>query len=288
MIQASLSENTKHTYQTALRNFNRYRETYALALSWPIPIQHIILYIAFCFEKNYSPATIMAYMSGISFFHKINGYPDPSNNFAVQKMLEGCKRSRKSKDLRSPISLSMLNSILLALKHICYSEYETILFKTVFSMAYFGLFRVSELVGTNLHDRALTKNDVVLERNASAVLIQLRVTKTNQIGSPTSIRISQNTENSVMFGLLKTYMSLLPTKAYFFFCHADKKPLTRYQFSSVLSKACKLTGFSSKTIKSHSFRIGRATDLAIRNVPDDVIKQLGRWSSNSYARYIRL
>ena len=64
-------------------------------------------------------------------------------------------------------------------------------------------------------------------------------------------------------------MSLDSPKAYYFFCHADLKPVTRYQFCLVLSQACKLVGMNSKTIKSHSFRIGRATDLANRNVSDD-------------------
>jgi len=56
---------------------------------------------------------------------------------------------------------------------------ETILFKTVFSMAYFGLFRVSELVYTNLDDIALTEDDIILVKGAQAVRITLKVTMTN-------------------------------------------------------------------------------------------------------------
>jgi len=56
---------------------------------------------------------------------------------------------------------------------------ETILFKTVFSMAYFGLFRVSELIYTNLDDRDLREDEIILEKGAQAVRITLKVTKTN-------------------------------------------------------------------------------------------------------------
>ena len=187
----------------------------------------------------------MTYISGLSFLHKINGYPDPSANFAIQKMLEGCRRSRKVKDLRSPISLQTLNKIIGALKHICYTKYETVLFGTVFSFAYYGLFRVSELVHTNLDDRALTKRDVILEHGGQAVQIHLKVTKTIQLGHPTSIRISLNKENKDMFNFLTDYMSFISPKAHYFFCHAYLKPLTMYQFCSVLSKACKLIGLTS-------------------------------------------
>lgn len=173
-------------------------QTYCIDILWLVPVKHIILYIAFCFEKNYSPSTIMAYISGISFMHKINGYTDPSANFAIQKMLEGCKRSRKTKDMRSPISLEMLKKILLVLEHVCYTDYETTLFKTVFSMAYFGL------LYTNLNDRALTKDDIILEKGAQAVRITLKVTKTNQMGHSITIRIAANDENIDMFNLLSS------------------------------------------------------------------------------------
>ena len=140
LIQSSISVNTKLAYQTALRNFNSFRQTYAMPTYWPVPTKQVILYIAYCFEKDYAPSTIMLYTAGISFIHKVNGYPDPSVHFVINKMLEGCRRLRKRQDFRAPISRKMLSTILKILKNVCNSSHEILLFKSVFSLAYFGPF----------------------------------------------------------------------------------------------------------------------------------------------------
>ena len=50
----------------------------------------------------------------------------------------------------------------------------------------------------------------------------------------------------------------------FLFCHYSGKPLSRYQFSSVLSKTLNLLGIDSKLYQSHIFRIGSATTRGFR------------------------
>uniref|UniRef100_A0A8W8L937 Tyr recombinase domain-containing protein n=1 Tax=Magallana gigas TaxID=29159 RepID=A0A8W8L937_MAGGI len=72
-----------------------------------------------------------------------------------------------------------------------------------------------------------------------------------------------------------------------FLVHFDGKPLTRYQFSAILAKSLQFCEGKIGRFKSHSFRIGAATEAAMRGIPDQVIKQWGRWKSESYASYIR-
>ena len=80
-----------------------------------------------------------------------------------------------------------------------------------------------------------------------------------------------------------------PSKIYGqFFCHFDGTPLTSFQCSVILKKALNVLGVKNANYKSHSFRIGMATTYAKEGVPDEKIKLLGRWSSNSYLRYIRV
>jgi len=56
--------------------------------------------------------------------------------------------------------------------------------------------------------------------------------------------------------------------------------LAKYQFCSILQKClafCDVPFY----IRSHSFRIGRATDMTKNGVNEEMIKQCGRWTSCS-------
>ncbi|XP_052235592.1 uncharacterized protein LOC127847607 [Dreissena polymorpha] len=289
LITTSVSDSTRTAYNLAINHFNTFRLTYNLPDTWPIPLNQFIMYISYCFEKNYAPSTIKLYMSGISFVHKIRGFYNPFSNFVVSKMLEGCKRLRQQQDLRVPISLGMLNRLVSVLPNVCFSKFETKLFTAVFYLAYFGLFRISELVvcSNNTKDRALCKQDITFEGLNNAIIIRVRMSKTNQTGRPVFVRIPSNQETSICINAVKEYVAIAPARSEQFFCHANNTPMTRYQFSAVLSKACAQAGISSKVL-SHSFRIGRATDLALQGYSDETIKRMGRWSSNCYSGYIRM
>ena len=76
-------------------------------------------------------------------------------------------------------------------------------------------------------------------------------------------------------------MQARPKYKGYFLCHLNRDPLTRYQFNSILNKCISKIGLSTKIFKTHSFRIGRATDLAKEGVSSENIKKLGRWSSKA-------
>lgn len=146
LISLSVSENTRMAYKTALNHFNNFRRIYGFPLDWPVPVCRFITYNAYCFEKKHAASTISLYMSGIGFAHKLKGFQNPAENSAIKKMLESCMRSRHRTDMRAPISIYMLHKLTESLKHVSFSNFEKILFTSVFYLAYFGLFSISELV----------------------------------------------------------------------------------------------------------------------------------------------
>ena len=48
-----------------------------------------VIFIAVLSSEGYSFTTAKSYLSGISFYIKLNGWPDPSEAFVVKKMLKG-------------------------------------------------------------------------------------------------------------------------------------------------------------------------------------------------------
>lgn len=73
-----------------------------------------------------------SYNSAIGYLHKLGNYPDPSNSFFILKLLQGAKRTCPSVDCRLPITLSVLNKLVLAVDHSCSSDYHWIMYKAMF------------------------------------------------------------------------------------------------------------------------------------------------------------
>lgn len=61
--------------------------------------------------------------------------------------------------------------------------------------------------------------------------------------------------------------------------------LTRRKFLARCNSIWVHAGF--KAVTGHSFRIGGTTEMLLSGVPPDVVKALGRWSSDSFLRYWR-
>lgn len=71
----------------------------------------------------------------------------PLHLFIVKKYLEGLRRLKRTKDLRASISEKLLFKVGSALHDVCFSEYETFLYRAVFSFN--GLLKVRELAYTS-------------------------------------------------------------------------------------------------------------------------------------------
>ncbi|KDQ55580.1 hypothetical protein JAAARDRAFT_85090, partial [Jaapia argillacea MUCL 33604] len=63
------------------------------------------------------------------------------------------------------------------------------------------------------------------------------------------------------------------------------RPLTRTEFLKWLSSAATALGVES--LKGHGIRIGATLEYLLRGVPFDVVKSIGRWSSDAFTLYLR-
>ena len=80
-----MTPNTHAVYNKSLSAFGSFRQKYNFSVVWPVPVPHLTLFLAYCFEQGYSPATVSSYMSGISFYHKISSLQDSTSNYVVKK-----------------------------------------------------------------------------------------------------------------------------------------------------------------------------------------------------------
>lgn len=286
ILSAAVSHNTALTYQKGLDSFCAFRSKYSLPALWPPPLHQIINFIAYLSANSCSHSTVRCYLSAISYQLQIQGKQDTTKAFIVKKLLEGLHRLNPSKDVRSPITLPLLSQITSILPHVCTNSYEVVLFTSAFQLAFFALLRVSEFTVTSKKSTPLSFSDISISE--SIITVTIRSSKTDQHFAGSTIHIDFNADTSNLFQSILQYFTIRPSIQGPLFCHLNSKPLTSYQFTSVLHKAIKFLGLDTSTFKSHSFRIGCATHMYSTGVPEEEIKAKGRWKSNAMYSYIRI
>ncbi|XP_062620031.1 uncharacterized protein LOC134281609 [Saccostrea cucullata] len=274
LLQASVSQNTANVYRQGLQSFFNFRQQLSFQQIWPPPVDHMINFIAYLSESNMAFSTVKCYLSGISFVINLHGWQNPVDSFIIKKLLAGYKRCNPSQDIRKPITLPLLNSIVSVLPHLCFSDFEAALFQSAFALAFFALLRVSEVVALGVQH--ITVSSDIIE-------IFIKTSKTDQIGAGAFVHVKKSNDTNLLFQSLQKFAALSTNvKRVSYFSHLNSKPLTEYQFSSMLNKALQFLNIQSTQFKTHSFRIGGATHLYTKGFSEDHIKQMGRWQSAAY------
>lgn len=291
LLNGSNADNTNIAYKQALQCFDTFRTRYNIPLCWPPPLLQITRFVGFLSLNGYSPSTIRLYISGLSFKLKVEANYDITKSFVVQKMISGSHRLYKVKDVRQPITFDILQKLNSSLKYICSSRYETIMFQCAFSLAYAAFLRVSEITITNnvSIDHVISINDVFIDSVNNQLFVYIKFSKTDQTGKSTTLVIQTNSVNDVCpIHTLRAFLCIRPQISGPLFCHLNGNALTRFQFHSVLKKTLQFSDLDVKAYNTHSFRIGAATSAYMAGKSDDEIKCMGRWSSTSFQRYVRI
>ncbi len=161
------------------------------------------------------------------------------------------------------------------------------------SLLYWGCLRVGELA-TSVHaDHVLDLDQVVILRHCAkdaphALQLNFKSFKHSRGRTPSIILKRQPHRPTCPVATLSCYLSVRP--------HLGRKPLfitllgptvTRSFLVDNLLKALIHTKHGSSGFNSHSFRVGRTTDLVLQGKSDAFIQKVGRWSSTAYRKYIR-
>lgn len=207
----------------------------------------------------------------------------------VKKLVQGLSRSKRSRDVRLPITPALLARVIAKLSVVCKSYDEAYVFSLAYSLAFYGFFRVGELVVSSAEHGLMAKNVKSLEeRPCKSLSLGLQSSKTDQNGNGVIVILEAREGITCPVRCFEQYIIRRPNVEGYLLCHADGKPLTRYQFFSVLKMAISRMGMDASNYNSHSFRIGAAITAYRNSVSEDELKSYGRWTSNVFRTYIRI
>ena len=173
--------------------------------------------------------------------------------------------------------------------------YLCLLYQTLFSTAYYGLFRVGELTKGS---HPVLARDVHMGKNKNKVLFVLRTSKTHGFDErPQTVKISstRSVKKEIKlwcpFDLLRRYID---QRGKFrqvnepFFVIKGNIPVSPVNARKVLKETIEHARMESKYYDFHGFRAGMASDLYFKhNISVDCLKKLGRWKSNIVYSYLK-
>ena len=150
------------------------------------------LFCAFLVENSIQSRTIRSYTLAVKCILKADGYIWDENCILLSALTKACRRINDRVRTRLPIQYRLLEMIIFEVQRL-FAEtqpYLEILYKTIFILAYYGLFRIGELTWSN---HCVKAKDIHLARNKDKLLIMLYTSKTHGKESrPQEIKITAN------------------------------------------------------------------------------------------------
>ena len=268
--------------------------------------QRVILFIGHLVELGKQSSTVKTYLSAIWAVLKIDGVVLNEDAFLVNALTRACRITNDRVKTRLPIGKSLLNKILVkTYQHFMAlnvnQPYLAVLYKAMFSMAYFGLLWVGEITSG---EHPILAKDVQIAANKKKLQITLHTSKTHGKGNllqkikissmsktSTSRLTQKNNRNSACpYEILREYAFWRgpyssPDEPFFIF--SGKTPVKPYHMRNCLNEMLTKLGKNCKLFSVHNFRIGRCNDLLKLGLSIDSVKRLGRWKSNAIYKYFR-
>ena len=289
LFKASIAKSTILVYKRAWAVYNQFHVNCISRFTHPyipLSVSHIASFIAYMHLSGYAPSTQVTYISSIGYLHKISSATDPTKEFMIQKLLVGSFKISPTIDNRLPITLIVLFRLIEDMPHYVSSYYNRILLAAMFSVAFFGLFRIGELT-TSVHGEVMLHlNDLNYCQDHFAVSIK-KYKHSKNTGS-VSIPLYRHDNHTIC--PVKNMLQYLEIRGYTpgpLFQFASGKATVRSFFVKYLNLGIKFIGLQSSLYKSHSFRIGGASYLAELGLSDAQIRERGRWDSDAFKKYIR-
>ncbi|XP_075688660.1 uncharacterized protein LOC142657510 [Rhinoderma darwinii] len=247
----------------------------------------LLYFIGNAYSEGSSAAMVARSLSALAFWFKKKGEEDVTKSFLVRQAMKGFRRGSAVRDLRKPVSFELLVAICDLLREVCVSAFEVRLFTLAFSLAFFGAFRISELVSASKSVAGgLLYADV--DWDGSCLSCLLRRSKTDQEGRGFVVRLYELPGSRVCpVRCFREFIAVRPEGPASLLVHADGLSLSKFQFSQVFKKFILLSGRGGAGFSSHSFRIGAATEAARWGLSPVMVKKIGRWESDRYRLYVR-
>lgn len=249
--------------------------------------EQVSLYVVHLHNENIRSNTIRSHLSAISFKFQSSDRPSPTESFSTSKLLLAYAKSDPPPKIRKPLTKANLEKIIPALERMPYTSHERHMLRSLFTLMYHALLRISEVTTSKKNDHNLKSTQV---KNSTSDTRKLSVTFSSfKFSKPglTHLDILPSNGTACPVTAYARYTKIRPKKSKFAYCLQNGSPLSPSYVTNQLRSILYQIGLSPQDYNNHSFRIGKATDMARQGYTDTQICMAGRWSSSAFKKYIK-
>jgi len=297
-----VSPKTHAVYRVGYRAFLVFLAICGLGTMGDLPElteEMLIYFVTYCncqLQLRYT--TIKTYLCGVRFMYLRNGVHNPwilGNMIRLESIVNAIKRQQGTNThKRMPITFRILKDLCILLDNSVFTRYVDILVKAMFCVAFFAFLRCGEITCDKYDPTInLSLSSVTISSDLSTVYLLLRSSKTDPFRRGVSISLHRIQQEPICCPVKAILQYLAIRKLTVsqphepLFLTPDGHAVDRRFFIHNLKQLLHRAGYEQSMYNGHSFRIGAATSAASAQIPEHMIKTLGRWSSSCYNRYIR-
>jgi hypothetical protein len=248
--------------------------------------------------RAYAGNTIANYIQGVRAWHRIYDISWNIDELHIQTMLRGARKSTPEA-LKLPKRLPLLIDDIVAvraqlnLSQPLDAAVFACLTTTFFTAARLGEFTIKNLSSFNIeaHIKITDIRHDIEDRNGNKVttfhIPQTKIVPREK-GGETLFWARQEGPADPHAALANHLEINQPPQLAHLFAYwhnGSHRPLTKTIFLARLKRALKDAGRPIK--HGHSIRIGATLEYLLRGIPFEAMKSIGRWSSDSFSRYLR-
>ena len=258
---------------------------------FPVLLGVLLRFIALLARGPYAYRSASNMIGNVRWFSNLL---DPSSD----KIFDAVLVSISMKGLKAQLSRPVHQKLPLCVSHLavfhselCLSDPKQLAGWCAMLLAFFGCFRLSNLVPSSMNNfdplKHLKRDDVRFSDNL--VLVYYKYSKTNQNSSKVSW-IPICPVSDVRFNIKKHLQSLfssvkVPDNAPLF-TYSKKKFHSKFSLIRLLDQCVYKTNLSLADYSWHSFRRGAAVFAFELGLGDSAVQLLGDWSSSAFKQYL--
>ncbi len=278
-LHAATSDNTRRTYQSAVRQFVRWGGRL------PADRDMVLRYLLER-QPELNMRTLDLHITALRQWHEYQQLTDPTRDPLIQKTLEGMRRRHgQPRQKARPLSIEALSALIgwLDQQPLSLMRERN---RALLLVAYFGAFRRSELVGLQYGN---------LEWFDDGVVVTLERSKTDQSGEGMQRALPCSDNHLCPVTALKHWMEAIDLHtesqngAIFRRINRWDQPGSQAMDASsinlILKKLAMQAGLEgADKFSSHSFRRGLTTSAAQAGVDFELIRKQGGWKQDATVR----